>query len=142
LIGHRGRPERGASIDEHFGGDALPKMTLSETVREKTHTRPAHDVDEAGRHHPSARIDSIRCVAISQIPNRNDPVTADADVSGTRFRAGAVDHHSAGYHEVEFWSGGTGSEADCCDDDQHEQAGGSTHDLVLGRIRRFHEGSF
>src|SRR4029434_336759 len=95
----------------------------------------------AGRPSLSAGTYPIRCVAICQVSDRHDPVTLDADVSAARFRAGSVNHHSAGYHDVEFWSGGTGSNAARRGDDHHEKGEGSPHDLVFGRIRGFHEGS-
>ena len=65
------------------------------------------DVDEAGRHDQTARVDLLAPGAVD-LADRGDAIAGDGDVAFERRRAGAVDDGAAandeiGFHRLSSW---------------------------------------
>lgn len=89
----------GAAVAHDVRGDALHELEVHGCAQHRS-VVVGVDVDEAGRHGEARGVEDPGCVAL-RCPDGGDATVLDGDVSGIRWRTGAVDDRPAADHEVE-----------------------------------------
>ena len=102
-VGGVGRQRRDgeAAVARERGGDAVQRRRRERAVPEHLGVVVGVHVDEARRDHLAGGVDGGGAASASTRADLHDAVAVDADVGPAPRRAGAVDHVTAGDHDVE-----------------------------------------